>query len=110
MANIFDASEILKIAVRIEKNGEVFYREIVSKFKEKEIKAIFSFLADEDGRHRKIFEDLLSKTKKYEPPESYPGEHIAYLRAFADEHIFNKENAGKLMANKIKTEKRASSM
>ena len=39
--------------------------------------------------------------------DSYPGEYEAYLRAFADEHVFSKEKTGGLMAKKVKDVKEA---
>jgi rubrerythrin len=107
MPEIFKAAEILKTAIRIEENGIIFYREMLNKFKAQELQEIFSFLADEDERHRKIFEEMLSKTEQYEMTDSYSGEYEAYLHAFADEHVFSKEKTGQLMANKVKDIKEA---
>jgi rubrerythrin len=103
MSNILNASEILKVAIRIEENGEAFYRTMADKLESQQIKDAFVYLADEDGRHKRIFEEMLSKADNYEPFESYPGEYTAYLRAYADEHIFSREKTGQLMAKKIKT-------
>jgi len=107
MPEIFKAAEILKTAIRIEENGIVFYREMVNKFKEKNLQDIFNFLAEEDERHRKIFEEMLSKSEQYEMVDSYPGEYEAYLHAFADEHVFSKEKTGELMVNKARYVKEA---
>jgi len=107
MPEIFKAAEILKTAIRIEENGIVFYREMIKKFKEKDLQDIFNFLAEEDERHRKIFEEILAKSEQYEMVDSYPGEYEAYLRAFADEHVFSKEKIGELMAKKVKDVKEA---
>jgi len=107
MPEIFKAAEILKTAIRIEENGIVFYRQMVNKFKEKNLQDIFNFLADEDDRHREIFEEMLSRTEQYEMVDSYPGEYEAYLHAFADEHVFSKEKTGELMAKKVKDVKEA---
>jgi rubrerythrin len=84
----FEPSEIFQFAIRIEENGEKFYRDMAQKLKEKEVKELFSALADEEVRHRRTYEGLLSKIEKYEPFENYPGEYFAYLRAYADTHIF----------------------
>jgi rubrerythrin len=107
MPEMFKAAEILKTAIRIEENGIVFYREMIKRFKEKTLDDIFNFLADEDGRHRKIFEEMLSQSEQYEMVDSYPGEYEAYLHAFADEHVFSKEKTGRLMAKKVKDAKEA---
>ena len=61
------------------------------KFKESKVKEIFSYLADEETKHKKIYQEMVSKIEKYEPLESYPGEYFAYLRAYADNVIFSKE-------------------
>jgi rubrerythrin len=103
MSNILNASEILKVAIRIEENGEIFYRMMADKLESQQIKSTFIYLADEDNKHKRIFEDMLSEADNYEPFESYPGEYTAYLRAYADEHVFSREKTGKLMAKKIKT-------
>jgi rubrerythrin len=104
MSDFLNASEVLKVAIRIEENGEVFYRKMIEKLKSKQIEDAFIYLADEDGKHKRIFEDMLSKeADNYKPFESYSGEYMAYLRAYADEHIFSKEKTGQLLAKKIKT-------
>lgn len=89
---VFDASEVFQFAIRIEENGEKFYRYVEGITEDEEKKKVFSYLADEEVRHRKVFEALLSKIEKYEPPESYPGEYFAYLRAYVDNIIFAREN------------------
>jgi len=90
MTVFFNISEIYQFAIKIEENGEKFYREISERTKDKEVKELFTFLAEEEVRHKKIFEELLSKIEKYEPPEIYPGEYFAYLKAYSEELIFPK--------------------
>ena len=107
MPKMFDASEILEFAVRIEENGEAFYRSMAQKCKEEKIKNLFNYLADEEIKHRKTFTDMLSKIEQYEPPESFPGEYFQYLRAYADEHVFTRAKTGTLMAKKMKSAKEA---
>ena len=48
-------------------------------------------LVDEEIKHKKTFEDMLSEIKKDEPFESYPGEYLAYLRDYVDRIIFADE-------------------
>jgi rubrerythrin len=107
MPRFFAASEVLEFAIRIEENGEAFYRAIAKKIKTAKIKELFNYLADEEVKHRRIFTDMLSKIEKYEPAESFPGEYFLYLRAYADEHVFTKAKTGALMARKINTAKGA---
>jgi rubrerythrin len=84
----FKASEIFQIATRIEDNGERFYRHAVTLTDDRKIKDLFVFLADEEVKHKRTLEGMLSKIEDYQPPESYPGEYFAYLRAYAEELVF----------------------
>ncbi|MDO9575889.1 MAG: ferritin family protein [bacterium] len=98
---IFKASEIYQFAIRIEENGEKFYRKMAEKLENANMKKVFTYLADKEVKHKKTFEDMVSKVEKYEPPESYPGEYFAYLRAYADNIIFSQEKLEEEMS-KIK--------
>jgi rubrerythrin len=107
MNKFFEASEILEFALRIEENGELFYRAISKKMEKKEVKDLFEYLADEEIKHHQIFTDLLAKVGKYEPPESYPHEYMTYLHSYADEHIFNADKKAKSAAQEINDPKTA---
>ncbi len=85
----FKASEIFQFAIRIEENGERFYRNMAQKIENTNMEKVFTFLANEEVKHKKTFENMVSKIEKYEPSESYPGEYFAYLRAYADNIIFS---------------------
>jgi rubrerythrin len=87
----FKASEILEIAIKIEENGEALYRHAVTLTEDEGIKRLFASLADEEVKHRKTFEEMVSKLESYQPQETYPGEYFAYLRAYAENIIFPKE-------------------
>lgn len=91
MSIFFNANEILQFAVRIEENGEKFYRYAARITKDDDTKKIFEYLADEENTHKKKFEDLLLKIEEFQPLESYPGEYLAYLRAYVDNIIFTNE-------------------
>ncbi|MCK9266325.1 ferritin family protein [bacterium] len=91
MSIFFDISEILQFAIRIEENGEKFYRKISAKVDSKEEKEFFLLLADEEIKHKKIFTDMAESVQKYQPPETYPGEYFQYLRSYADNLVFPAE-------------------
>lgn len=103
MAKFFEASEILEFAIRIEENGETFYRTMAKNLSGKDLKEAFNYLADEEVKHRMIFKDMVSRLENYEPAQSFPAEYFVYLRAYADEHIFTKDKLKQIMENKIKT-------
>jgi rubrerythrin len=63
----------------------------------KKIADLFNELAAEEIRHKSVFENLLSQVTKFDPPETYPGEYIAYLRDFIDgKAIFTKKGKTEL--------------
>lgn len=94
----FKASEIFQIAMKIEDNGEIFYRHAGSVTDDAKMKEMFGFLADEEVKHKDTFEGMLSKIEHYEPPERYPGEYFAYLRAYAEGLVFSPEKLKAEMA------------
>ncbi|HEX7320039.1 MAG TPA: ferritin family protein [bacterium] len=91
--SVFDAREILLFAIRIEENGEAFYRNMSAKLPEPRIQDLFRHLAGQELVHRDIYRSMLSKLQAYTPPETYTDEYGAYLRAYVDNKIFN---AGRL--------------
>jgi len=86
--SIFNPAEIYQFAVRIEENGEQFYRAKAKSTDNAALKELFLELADDEADHKKTFNDMLSQIEKYEPLESYPEEYFTYLRAYADHKIF----------------------
>ncbi len=99
---VFEASDIVEIAIRIEENGINFYKFAEQIAKQEEAKKLFSHLAVEETKHKRIFEGIFAKMEKSNPPESYQGEYAAYLRAYVDNNIiFTKEVMDKELA-KIK--------
>jgi len=97
--SVFEPSEVFQFAIRIEEGGEKFYREMAKKLPDAEVKKLFSVLAEEEIKHKKTYQDMVSKIEEYEPAESYPGEYFAYLRAYADNIIFTPQK----MEEKIKS-------
>ena len=89
MSSFFDISEIFQFAIKIEENGEKFYRYAVQIAKDENTKQIFEYLADEENEHKITFQKILSKIKKYEPIETYTGEHALYLQAYINNIIFS---------------------
>ena len=90
---IFDGSEVFQFAIRIEENGEKFYRHAAVITEDETARYLFNHLADEEIKHKNIFSDMFRKMdllKKMDVPdqaESYPGEYMAYLRNYLDHNI-----------------------
>ncbi|MFH1715433.1 MAG: ferritin family protein [Elusimicrobiota bacterium] len=81
-------TEIFQVAIRIEENGEKFYRIASNRILRDSVKEIFSALADEEIKHKEIFEKMLAEIENYESVDQYPDEYFAYVRSFANDVIF----------------------
>jgi len=82
--NIFTTGDILKFAIRIEEDGEMFYRKAALSAKDKKVKDLFTFLADEEVGHKAIFEKMLAGVDANPPAETYSGEYNEYLQEYID--------------------------
>jgi len=105
--NIFKASELLKIAVQIEKNGLTFFKEIKGRVKDFTAQEAFDFLAKQEVEHQRTFEKLLVKVGDYQVAESYPGEYAMYLEALAGENIFTKDEEIKNITKRVSSDAEA---
>ena len=90
---VFEASDIVEVAIRIEENGANFYRYAVQVAGKEETKALFRQLADEEVKHQKTFAEILAGMDQSVPPEGYDGEYAAYLHSYVDNHLVFKTDA-----------------
>ncbi len=107
MGNIFSGSEVVEIGIQIEKNGRDFYNALAKKSKDALAAGIFKYLAGEEEKHIKAFQNILEKTELYEPLGLDADQYYAYMKALAGEYIFTQENKGKAAAKQAKTDKQA---
>jgi len=104
MGNIFAASEIVELGIQIEKNGRDFYNTLIKQSKNQKAVSVFKHLAGEEEKHIVVFQAILDKVAKYEPPEAYPGEYFAYISALAGDYVFTKKDKGKEAAQGTKSD------
>jgi len=107
MRNIFSASEIMEIGIKIEENGRDFYREAAARSKNESAVKIFELLAGEEEEHMKKFESILSAVKRYEPGEAYPNEYFSYIKSLSGEYVFTKDKKGAEIAAAVNSDKEA---
>ena len=55
---MFSATELLDMAVKLEKNGETVYRDAIEKVSRPELIALLDWMADEEVKHAKFFANL----------------------------------------------------
>ena len=84
---VFDAGDIVEVAVRIEENGANFYRYAVQLAAREETKNLFRILADQEVIHQQTFARMLAGMDRNAPPEGYDGEYAAYLHGYVDNHL-----------------------
>jgi rubrerythrin len=99
---VFEASDIVEIAIRIEENGTNFYKYAEQIAKQEEAKKLFADLAEAEIAHKRIFEGIFAKMEKYSPPESYAGEYSSYLRDYVDSNIIFTREAMDKELSKVK--------
>lgn len=98
MTEQYAGSEVLQMAVEIEKKGKAFYDGVVANMKDEKIRDIFQFLADEEVRHEKVFKQMLATLEG--PSDSSPyddTEMTLYFRSLIDRKIFPDEADGAAM-------------
>jgi len=91
MENIFHPSEIIRIAVNVERNGQTLFGMLQEKATDQKIKDMWGYLKEQEIHHQKIFADILSDTENYFVDEYNPGEYGAFLQAIASEYIVTQE-------------------
>jgi rubrerythrin len=94
------ANDVIQFAIRIEEDGEAFYRKTALISEDENVRKFFNNLADDEIGHKKIFQDMLSKTGERRMPESFQGEYIAYLRDYIDNKaVFTKDATNQQLSN-----------
>ncbi|MCK4738913.1 MAG: ferritin family protein [Deltaproteobacteria bacterium] len=88
----FSAHEILDMAIRIEENGEKFYRAAAEAASDESLKRLFDFLANEEVNHTAFFTQLKkSASDDSSPPpfDPYVEETSLYIKALSDAKVFS---------------------
>jgi len=102
MGNLFCANEVIEMGIKILKNGRDYYADIARLAKNEQVRDTFSWLAEEEGRHVKTFEGMLTDVEKCEPFEIYDGEYAAYIKSLIDGYGYTKADQGKATAKKVR--------
>jgi len=89
MSALFTASEIVAMAVEVEKNGLAFYQAMASRAKDESARNVFAFLAKEEAEHKNTFQALLDDLSPLEMSHTDEAEYHNYLNAIVSTRIFN---------------------
>ncbi len=89
MPTIFNMAEVADIGIEKEKARRDFYRAAAGAAPEGEVKDLFSKLAGWEEEHVRRFEEIRAGLDEREPPESYPGEEVGYIRALVADQLYS---------------------
>jgi rubrerythrin len=101
MGLLISGSELVKIAVGIEKNGAAFYDSMTKSTGDERARDMYSELADKERMHVKIFQNMASQAGDYQPPETYTEEYDLYMKALVDSSVFINDEAAREMAQRV---------
>ena len=104
MSISFSGSELVNIAIGIERRGIAFYDIMTKSTKNAATRDVFQYLADMEREHIRIFQGMLAEADKYQIPETYAGEYTAYLQALVDSAVFTDDFVTSEMATKTNSD------
>lgn len=107
---LFQAAEVLDMAIEIERQGLAFYRGCTAARASESVAEVFEYAADQERRHIEQFAQMKRDLDEYTVPESYPGETLSYLRGFLSERLFTSVDDASCSAEAIEDEVEAVDM
>ncbi|MFC1992331.1 ferritin family protein [Chloroflexota bacterium] len=107
MAISFSGSELINIAIGIEKSGIAFYDVMAKSTQNATARTVFQHLADMERHHVQIFQGMLGETDKYQIPQTPAEEYTAYLQAMVDSAVFTNEMATSEIATHLESDTEA---
>ncbi len=90
----FNADEVFRIAIDIEKNGKRFYEKAMDLVDDPDVKALLASLAQDEVEHLRRFRELKARLPKAATKDTvWDPEHEMnrYLQTMADMHIFRSD-------------------
>ena len=104
MSISFSVSELINIAIGIERRGIAFYDTMGRSTENATALSAFQHLVEMEREHVEIFQGMLDEANKYQAPESYTGEYAAYLQALVDSVVFTDDMATSEMATQASSD------
>ncbi|MFC1934931.1 ferritin family protein [Chloroflexota bacterium] len=98
MSIALSGSELIEVAIGIEKRGIAFY-DIMAKSTDNEAaRHNFQHLVVMEREHIQIFQDMLAETDSWQATKSFGKEQAGYLQALIDRAVFTDDTATSEMA------------
>ena len=107
MAVFFSGSELLEIAMGIERNGMAFYQALADKTGKGDVKDAYNYLAGEEKKHLDTFQGMSDSLGQAKPTETYTDEYMLYLKSLVDTTVFSNVTEAQQKAGKVVNESEA---
>ena len=107
MGIFFSGSELINIAIGIERNGAVFYDSLAEATSNPTIHRAYTYLADKEREHLEIFQDMLQNVGDYQSPETLTEEYDAYLKTLVNSLLFTDDKVAREIAQKVSSDAEA---
>jgi len=107
MAVFFSGSELLEIAMGIERNGMAFYQALADKTGKRDVKDTYNYLAGEEKKHLDTFQGMSDSLGQVKPTETYTDEYMLYLKSLVDNTVFSNVTEAQQKADKVVNETEA---
>ena len=104
MSISFSGSELINIAIGIERRGIAFYDIMTRSTQNAVARDAFQYLANMERQHIQIFQDMLGEADKYQIPDTHAGEYTAYLQALVDSAVFTDDLVTSEMATRLSSD------
>jgi len=91
MSISFSGSELINIAIEIERRGIAFYDVMTRSSGNAATRNIFQYLVDMERRHIQIFQGMLTEADKNQGSRAHSAEYAAYLQALLDSAVFTND-------------------
>jgi len=103
MSNVFNAAEVIDMGIAKEKKRRDFYGLVAARFRQKDMKELFTRLRDWEDTHIKKFTQIRDSIEESEATESFQGEFEAYMKSLVDELLYKQVSAKEFTKN-VKSE------
>jgi len=104
MSILFSGSELINIAIGIERRGITFYDIMTRSTKNDIAREVFKYLGDMERDHIRTFQGMLAEADKYRFPETPAGEYTGYLQALVDSAVFTDDLVTSEMATRLSSD------
>lgn len=88
MSISFSGSELINVAINIERRGIAFYDVMAKSSDNEAARHIFQHLAGMEREHIRVFQDMIPEAGAFPIPELFSEEYAGYLQALVDSAVF----------------------